>query len=198
MPKPREEGGQQQDEEHVYMNPTGHLPGEASGVREASEEPEVSGDVIPDAAPGNDNRLHERVVAVENGFRSLSITVLTLGLICVVCITALWVYIADSGFRNATFTTLGTTGRAGPTSLGDHYRGQDHEKLVTLQNGIQLFTVPDTGNYQIEVAGAAGGWDSTNSNENYRGYGAMMKGTFKLRQENNSKLSRIKNVVEDK
>ncbi|XP_035671948.1 glycine-rich cell wall structural protein 1.0-like [Branchiostoma floridae] len=90
--------------------------------------------------------------------------------------------LADWGFRNANFTTLNATGRAGPTSLGDHYRGQDHEKLVTLQNGIQLFTVPDTDSYQIEVAGAAGGWDEANSNENYRGYGAMMKGTFNLTQ----------------
>ncbi|XP_019639803.1 PREDICTED: TATA-binding protein-associated factor 2N-like [Branchiostoma belcheri] len=85
-----------------------------------------------------------------------------------------------SGFRNATFTTLGATGRAGPTSLGAHYRGQDHEKLVTLQDGIQLFTVPETGNYSIEVAGAAGGWDSTTSNKDNRGYGAMMMGTFEL------------------
>ncbi|KAI8513021.1 hypothetical protein Bbelb_096600 [Branchiostoma belcheri] len=86
----------------------------------------------------------------------------------------------DAGFRTATFTTLGATGRAGPTSLGAHYRGQDHEKLVTLQDGIQFFTVPETGNYRIEVAGAAGGWDSANSNKDNRGYGAMMRGNFKL------------------
>ncbi|XP_035692663.1 E3 ubiquitin-protein ligase TRIM56-like [Branchiostoma floridae] len=50
----------------------------------------------------------------------------------------------DSGFRTARFTTLGTTGRLGPTSLGTHYRGQDHEGLVQLKDGIQYFTVPDT------------------------------------------------------
>ncbi|XP_019639802.1 PREDICTED: LOW QUALITY PROTEIN: uncharacterized protein LOC109481667 [Branchiostoma belcheri] len=86
----------------------------------------------------------------------------------------------DTGFVTARFTTLGATGRAGPTSLGAHYRGQDHEKLVTLQDGIQLFTVPETGDYRIEVAGAAGGWDSVNDNKDNRGYGAMMMGTFKL------------------
>ncbi|XP_078660924.1 uncharacterized protein LOC144905240 [Branchiostoma floridae x Branchiostoma belcheri] len=86
----------------------------------------------------------------------------------------------DPRFKTATFTTLGATGRVGPTSLGAHYRGQDHEKLVTLQDGIQLFTVPETGNYSIEVAGAAGGWDSANSNKGNRGYGALMKGTFEL------------------
>ncbi|KAI8513014.1 hypothetical protein Bbelb_096530 [Branchiostoma belcheri] len=58
----------------------------------------------------------------------------------------------DPRFRTATFTTLGATGRAGPTSLDAHYRGQDHEKLVTLQDGIQLFNVPETGDYRIEVA----------------------------------------------
>ncbi|XP_035692662.1 keratin, type I cytoskeletal 9-like [Branchiostoma floridae] len=59
----------------------------------------------------------------------------------------------DSGFRTARFTTLGTTGRLGPTSLGTHYRGQDHEGLVQLKDGIQYFTVPHTGQYRIEAAG---------------------------------------------
>ncbi|XP_035692661.1 keratin, type I cytoskeletal 9-like [Branchiostoma floridae] len=53
----------------------------------------------------------------------------------------------------ARFTTLGTTGRLGPTSLGTHYRGQDHEGLVQLKDGIQYFTVPDTGKYRVEAAG---------------------------------------------
>ncbi|XP_078614341.1 E3 ubiquitin-protein ligase TRIM33-like [Branchiostoma floridae x Branchiostoma japonicum] len=53
------------------------------------------------------------------------------------------------GFRTARFTTLGTTGRLGPTSLGTHYRGQDHEGLVQLKDGIQYFTVPDTGQYRV-------------------------------------------------
>ncbi|XP_078661492.1 uncharacterized protein LOC144905624 [Branchiostoma floridae x Branchiostoma belcheri] len=86
----------------------------------------------------------------------------------------------DAAFVAATFTTLGATGRAGPTSLGAHYRGQDHEKLVTLQDGIQLFTVPETGDYRIEVAGAAGGWDYHSLNASVRGRGAMMSGTFRL------------------
>eukprot|EP00058_Branchiostoma_floridae_P005538 XP_002591026.1 hypothetical protein BRAFLDRAFT_69421 [Branchiostoma floridae] len=90
--------------------------------------------------------------------------------------------IKDPGFKTATFTTLNTTGRAGPTSLGDHYRGQDHEKLVTLQNGIQLFTVPEDGNYSIKAAGAAGGVDSLTVNASARGRGAVMQGTFQLRK----------------
>eukprot|EP00058_Branchiostoma_floridae_P026302 XP_002611793.1 hypothetical protein BRAFLDRAFT_99049 [Branchiostoma floridae] len=51
------------------------------------------------------------------------------------------------------FTTLGTTGRLGPTTLGNHYRGQDHEHLVTLHDGIQHFTVPETGAYNVVAAG---------------------------------------------
>ncbi|KAI8512898.1 hypothetical protein Bbelb_095370 [Branchiostoma belcheri] len=92
------------------------------------------------------------------------------------------------GFQNATFTTLGATGRAGPTILGAHYRGQDHEKLVTLQDGIQLFTVPETGDYRVEVAekihdplsfSAAAGKVFTISGF-INGRGALMAGTFSL------------------
>ncbi|CAH1256352.1 BCAN [Branchiostoma lanceolatum] len=87
----------------------------------------------------------------------------------------------DKVFRNATFTTLGATGRAGPTSLGDHYRGQDHEKLVTLQNGTQLFTVPETGNYRIKAAGAASGKVFKISGY-AMGRGALVAGTFSLKK----------------
>eukprot|EP00058_Branchiostoma_floridae_P005534 XP_002591022.1 hypothetical protein BRAFLDRAFT_69425 [Branchiostoma floridae] len=101
---------------------------------------------------------------------------------------SLAVNVEYSGFRTANFTTLGATGRAGPTSLGDHYRGQDHEKLVTLQNGIQLFTVPETGNYSIEAAGASGGWDvysfkmTSGRVESVVGRGARVAGTFFLQK----------------
>ncbi|XP_066281282.1 leukocyte tyrosine kinase receptor-like [Branchiostoma lanceolatum] len=92
-----------------------------------------------------------------------------------------------SGFQEATFTTLNTTGREGPTSLGDHYLGQDHEKLVTLQNGIQLFTVPDSGNYRIEAAGAASGW-GISGDKPHRGRGALMAGTFLLQKGEELKI----------
>ncbi|XP_078614377.1 uncharacterized protein LOC144883656 [Branchiostoma floridae x Branchiostoma japonicum] len=58
-----------------------------------------------------------------------------------------------TGFSTARFTTLGTTGRLGPTGFWTHYRGQDHEGLVQLKDGIQYFTVPDTGKYRVEAAG---------------------------------------------
>ncbi|KAI8520410.1 hypothetical protein Bbelb_001640 [Branchiostoma belcheri] len=63
------------------------------------------------------------------------------------------VLLAESTFCTAKFTTLGATGRLGPTTLGTHYRGQEHEHLVTLHDGIQHFTVPVTGTYSIEAAG---------------------------------------------
>ncbi|CAH1227750.1 Hypp177 [Branchiostoma lanceolatum] len=87
----------------------------------------------------------------------------------------------DSFFRTAKFTTLGTTGRLGPTALGNHYRGQDHEHLVTLHDGIQHFTVPWTGTYSIEAAGAAAGWGVENR-KSARGRGAVLRGTFNLKQ----------------
>ncbi|XP_078582010.1 uncharacterized protein LOC144865290 [Branchiostoma floridae x Branchiostoma japonicum] len=87
----------------------------------------------------------------------------------------------NSGFRTARFTTLGTTGRLGPTSLGTHYRGQDHEGLVQLKDGIQYFTVPDTGKYRVEAAGSAAGWGVHNP-KSARGRGAVVRGTFQLQK----------------
>ena len=62
-----------------------------------------------------------------------------------------------SAFSSAVFTNLGASGRYGPTTLGSSYTGQDHDGQVTLSSGIQLWTVPFTGDYQIEAVGAAGG-----------------------------------------
>ncbi|CAH1244492.1 TRIM56 [Branchiostoma lanceolatum] len=87
----------------------------------------------------------------------------------------------DSGFRTARFTTLGTTGRLGPTSLGTHYRGQDHGELVQLKDGIQYFTIPDTGKYRIEAAGSAAGW-GVKDPKSARGRGAVLRGTFPLKK----------------
>lgn len=65
----------------------------------------------------------------------------------------------------AKFTTLGATGRLGPTSVGMHYHGQDHEQQVTVNKGIQMWKVPATGMYTIEASGAAGGYDKFTSCE---------------------------------
>ncbi|KAI8520797.1 hypothetical protein Bbelb_005510 [Branchiostoma belcheri] len=88
---------------------------------------------------------------------------------------------------SATFTTLGTTGRLGPTDLGQYYSGQDHEGLVKLQDGIQLFTVKLSGTYKVEVAGAAAGWGK-DTPKSTRGRGAVIKGTFRLKKGNVLKI----------
>ena len=78
------------------------------------------------------------------------------------------------------FTNLGASGRLGPTSLGSHYSGQDHDGQVTVVSGIQRWTVPYTGDYKIEAIGAAGGYDTARNSRQYRGRGARMIGTFHL------------------
>ena len=80
----------------------------------------------------------------------------------------------------AVLTTLGASGRNGPTSLGSHYTGQDHDGQVTLSSGIQQWTVPYTGDYRIETIGAAGGYDKYPNSIQNRGRGARMIGTFSL------------------
>lgn len=80
----------------------------------------------------------------------------------------------------AVFTNLGASGRYGPTSLGSHYRGKDHDGQVTLASGIQKWTVPRSGEYQIEAVGASGGYDTYANSQQYRGRGARMIGTFSL------------------
>ena len=78
------------------------------------------------------------------------------------------------------FTNLGASGRYGPTTLGSNYTGKDHDGQVTLSSGIQLWTVPCTGDYRIEAVGAAGGYDTGSNSAQFRGRGARMIGTFSL------------------
>lgn len=84
-------------------------------------------------------------------------------------------------FSMAKFTTLGATGRLGPTSVGTYYQGQDHEGQVTVNKGIQMWKIPATGMYTIEAAGAAGGNDKFTSSSK-RGKGARVKGNFHLKR----------------
>ena len=91
----------------------------------------------------------------------------------------LLLFLVYPGF-DATFTSLGASGKDGPTSLGNHYTGQDHDGQVTLSSGIQQWTVPYTGGYRIEAVGAAGGYNTYNKSAQYRGRGARMVGTFNL------------------
>ena len=90
-------------------------------------------------------------------------------------------FVFPSAFK-AIFTNLNATGRYGPTTLGSHYTGQDHDGQVTLSNGIQQWTVPYTSYYKIRAIGAAGGYDSYPNSPQHRGRGARIVGEFRLKE----------------
>lgn len=80
------------------------------------------------------------------------------------------------------FTTCGASGRTGPnqTQCDTNYTGTTLQGLVNVTNGIQNFTVPATGTYTIEVAGARG--SNTTTAGAIGGNGSKMIGTFSLTQ----------------
>ena len=91
-----------------------------------------------------------------------------------------------------TFTNLGASGMDGPTDTKE-YIGTPLEDKVVLDNGIQLWTVPETGNYSIEAWGASGGNGSTPAPAlliSRGGLGARVKGFFIL-----SKGTKLKVLV---
>ena len=80
------------------------------------------------------------------------------------------------------FTNLGKNGSEGPKSIGCHYKDQDHDGQVTVSSGIQVWTVPHTGEYRIEAIGASGGY-SADSFIKTGGRGARMIGNFNLTKD---------------
>jgi len=80
-----------------------------------------------------------------------------------------------------TFTTCGKSGRYGPSQAQANtaYSGTNPYVSVTVNNGIQQWTVPATGDYVIEAYGARGGPGANYANGDH-GEGAYMKGTFAL------------------
>ena len=89
-------------------------------------------------------------------------------------------YVLYEGFT-AVFTNLGKNGTKGPDSVGSHYTGQDHDGQVTVSSGIQLWTVPHTGEYRIETIGASGGYSEDSVING--GRGARMIGNFMLTKD---------------
>ena len=68
--------------------------------------------------------------------------------------------IKASAATTYTFTTASATGRTGPTQaqVNSAYSGTSLAGLVTISTqGIQRFSVPTSGRYQIELAGSKGG-----------------------------------------
>lgn len=61
------------------------------------------------------------------------------------------------------FASCGASGRFGPTQVDCDaaYSGTDMDGQVEVVNGIQRWTVPHTGTYRIEAAGAQGGYLAT-------------------------------------
>ena len=90
-------------------------------------------------------------------------------------------------FSSHTFTNCGKTGRDGPTlsecrsSYSPSWTDNTSYFNVTgSYNGIQIWTVPETADYEINAYGAQGGWQYYNSTYYYGGEGARIQGVFLL------------------
>ncbi|KAL9980796.1 hypothetical protein ACROYT_G009434 [Oculina patagonica] len=100
---------------------------------------------------------------------------------------------AETGNKEQTFvfSTLGARGETGPT-ITSGYVGTLLEGKVTLNNGIQIWTVPVTGSYVIEASGGSGanGTDISKVPVSWTtgGLGAQIEGTFKLVQGTQLKI----------
>ncbi|XP_044182569.1 ALK tyrosine kinase receptor-like [Acropora millepora] len=90
--------------------------------------------------------------------------------------------------HNYIFTALGARGAYGPTSTAG-YQGTSLEDQVILKKGIQILTVPLTGSYVIEAAGASGG-NGLDRSAHWKlgGLGAKITGTFQLNQGTQLKI----------
>ena len=85
-----------------------------------------------------------------------------------------------------TFNNCGKTGRNGPTQaqITSSYNNTDlaGDVTSTSNNGIQIWSVPVTGNYTIKAAGAKGGNGATYAVGD-PGLGAYMEGVFYLTKD---------------
>lgn len=91
-------------------------------------------------------------------------------------------------FTEMTFSSAGASGYKGPTQaqVDKAYQGTELAGLIQVfLNGVQLWTVPKTGTYEIETRGGEGGYYQTDSSQGYNrngGTGAIMKGEFQLKK----------------
>ncbi len=103
-------------------------------------------------------------------------------------------------FTSHTFTNAGAVGRDGPTltEARNAYSvawdtNTNFFNITTAERGIQRWTVPKTGNYEIDAYGAMGCYNdsSTIGGISLRSYnlGARVKGTFALTQGNVLKIA---------
>ena len=82
---------------------------------------------------------------------------------------------------NATFTTCGATGKAGPSQsqCNSAYAGGELKGLVTVTGGIQKWVVPGNATYRIEVWGAQG---ALNQGNTAGAKGAQLRGDHVLKK----------------
>ena len=87
------------------------------------------------------------------------------------------------------FTTLGAQGPTGPMNTSE-YLGTSLEGQVQLKNGIQMWTVPNTGRYVIEAFGASGGNGKCDTCKGWKlgGLGAKILGWFTLKRGQKLKI----------
>lgn len=95
-------------------------------------------------------------------------------------------------FTNFTFTNGPAVGNTGPNlsqSLSSYDTAANtwltDTQYFNVTNGIQLWTVPATGNYTVEAYGASGGYDTGGTRV---GRGAYIKGQFTLTQGDKVKI----------
>ncbi|GAB5390335.1 MAG: hypothetical protein Alpg2KO_33030 [Alphaproteobacteria bacterium] len=91
-------------------------------------------------------------------------------------------------FTSHTFTTCGVTGRLGPSlslcrSAYSTSWDEDPAHYTMTTQGIQLWTVPETGTYRIEARGAG-----SLSESNSRGRGALVRGDVNLTEGDQIKI----------
>tara|TARA_B110001450_G_scaffold31869_1_gene27682 strand:- start:461 stop:1774 length:1314 start_codon:yes stop_codon:yes gene_type:complete len=89
-------------------------------------------------------------------------------------------------FTSVTFTNCGATGRIGPTlaqmrsALSGYTWANEFLNMASGAQGVQKWTVPQSGTYEINVYGARGRGSYGNYDTGYYGKGARMKGQFYL------------------
>ena len=99
--------------------------------------------------------------------------------------------IITKGASTWTFTNCGVSGKDGPTqsNCNSSYSGGTLDGSVTVNNGIQEWTIPSSGTYTIKAFGAQGGTQTSFSNSTHGGgRGAIIQGDFSLSAGNVLKI----------
>ncbi len=105
-------------------------------------------------------------------------------------------------FTTHTFTSAGTTGKNGPTltacktAYSNQTWAQNSNYLNMTTNGIQIWTVPTTGTYSIEVHGARGG-NASYQSAAVGGSGYAVKGSYNLTQNDKLYIVVGQNGIDD-